>query len=443
MRTNSTAAPNSPDSGQHARYSTNHASAANDWLLSPDFALQAGVTYTIHFTYGASVASKPEKLAVYVIEAWGADPSLTQVFDSGSVVNTTWQEGTGTFTPDTTGTYYVGFLCYSDADQGDLAVDDLVVTAPDPDLVFYDLSVADGSAATLGDNAAVQHDLTVAAGGSLSLGAYGVTVEGTVTNNGAMAQTLTVDAASTTFLTLRNGADSTDKYLGATIDPGAGTLGSTTVTVWGNQYCPSATQGVLRCFEIDPATPSAAAITFYYTEAERNGETSPSMLVYHWDAGSWNQETGTTTRGGSGDTQWVRVTDVAAYSPFSLNDGVPTSVTMAGYGGTAMDDGSILLEWETAGEWDLLGFNLYRSESGVGGDPVRLNESLILPEAEGGLIGSSYTLEDRTALPGTAYDYWIEVVRIRGLPERLGPVHVTSVSGGGIALYLPLVISGR
>ena len=344
----STTAPNSPDSGQHARYSTNHASAANDWLLSPSFALQAGATYTIHFAYGASVASKPEKLAVYVIEAWGADPSLTQVFNNGSVVNTTWREGTGTFTPSSTGTYYVGFLCYSDANQGDLAVDDLVVTTPDPDLAFYDLSVADGSTATLGDDAAVQHDLTVATGGSLSLGAYDVTVEGAVTNSGAMAQTLTVDAASTTFLALRNGAGSTDKYLGATIDPGAGTMGSTTVTVWGNQYCPSATQGVLRCFEIDPTTSAAAAITFYYTEAERNGETRPSMLVYHWDGGTWNQETGTTTRGGSGDGQWVKVTDVDAYSPFSLATGLPTAVMVAGFGGSGLESGRMMPAWAGA-----------------------------------------------------------------------------------------------
>jgi M6 family metalloprotease-like protein len=315
----STSVPNSPDHGRHARYYFSSTVAADDWLFSSGFTLQAGVAYDIRFNYGARSATYPEKLAVHIGSAQSVGAMTTQLFDNNNVANTTWQPGSGTFTPTTTGTYYVGFHAYSDADQYELAVDDIIVAASQPDLAFFNLSVANGSTATFNDNAAVLNDVTVDAGGMLALGTYNLTVEGAATNNGALAQTRTVNAASAAFLNLKDKAGTVDKYWGATIEPGSNNLGSTTVTVRGNQLCPSATNGVLRCFDIVPTTSLASAVTFNYSEAERNGTDNPNMLVYHWNEAAWEKETGTTSRGGSGDGQWARAEGIDAYSPFALN----------------------------------------------------------------------------------------------------------------------------
>ena len=437
----STTNPNSSNHGRHARYFWN-TNVADDWLFTSGFALQAGVTYQIRFNYGARSASYPEKLAVHIGAGQWTGAMTTQVFNNSNVINTTWQQGSGSFTPGSAGIYYIGFHCYSDANRWELAVDDLVVAAPDPDLAFYNLSIAGASTATLADNTAVQNNLAVAAGGTLALGAYNLTVEGSLSNNGALSQIRTVNASSTVFLNLKNKVGTLDKYLGATIDPGSNNLGSTVVTIWGNQYCPSATRGVLRCFEIDPAATQPAAVTFYYSESERNGVDNPDMNVYHWNAGHWDQEMGAITRGGSSDAQWVRVAGIAAYSPFSLNKFSPTAITMADFSGQALEDGSVLLEWQTANELDLLGFYLYRADSELG-TPMRLNHDLILGQWPGHPTGGSYTFLDPATSPGMTYFYWIEVIGIDGILERYGPVRVPVMPVGGFKSYLPLVSNLR
>ena len=71
-------------------YSTN---VADDWLFSPGFTLQAGVTYAIRFNYGAYGAAWPEKLAAHIGTAQNVGAMTTQVFDNNNVINTTWQHG--------------------------------------------------------------------------------------------------------------------------------------------------------------------------------------------------------------------------------------------------------------------------------------------------------------------------------------------------------------
>jgi hypothetical protein len=156
------------------------------------------------------------------------------------------------------------------------------------------------------------------------------TVDGTLTNNGALQQTQEVNGSNTVFLNVKD-SSSQDKYFGLEIDPGTSNMGSTTVTIWGNQLCPNASSGVQRCFELDPTTSQAATVKFYYTEAERNGEANGSMNVYHWNGSSWDEEAGSYNRGGSDDGQWVQVTGVDEYSPFGLGDGNPTVVTLRNF----------------------------------------------------------------------------------------------------------------
>ena len=259
-------------------------------------------------------------------------------------------------------------------------------------------------------------DIFLEVSSTVDVGPGTLTVAGAVTNNGALKQTLSTGAGTTAFLNI-----SANKYYGVEITPAAA-MGDTTVTVRGNQLC--ASQSVKRCFDIEPASPQAATVRFYYTEGERNGESNANMKVYHWNSGSsqWEEEGGAYTRGGSGDGQYVEVTGVDAYSPFVLADNDPTAVELASFTATPQAwTGRILLAWETISEVDNVGFNLYRAESPTG-RPVKLNAVLIPSQGPGSPSGYTYTYLDRAVRSGPTYYYWLEAVDIQGATERFGPV---------------------
>ncbi len=116
----------SPPNSARIRYNTS--AAMNDWFFTEGLQLTGGTTYEVDFAYWAESGTFPEKLAV----DWGnaaASTSMsgTPIFDDNNVDNVSWEAGSGTFTPATTGTYYVGFHGYSDANQFYLFVDDIQV----------------------------------------------------------------------------------------------------------------------------------------------------------------------------------------------------------------------------------------------------------------------------------------------------------------------------
>jgi len=98
----------------------------DDWFFTQGLQLTGGTTYEVAFSYSAA-SGYPEKLAV----DWGTDAtsvsmSGTPIFDEIGILGG-WYSGNGSFTPTTTGTYYVGFHGYSDADKFYLYVDDIKV----------------------------------------------------------------------------------------------------------------------------------------------------------------------------------------------------------------------------------------------------------------------------------------------------------------------------
>ena len=91
-----------------------------------------------------------------------------------------------------------------------------------------------------------------------------------------------------------------------------------TVSVSGDQFCPGRDTGVKRCFNIEPAGEMDATVRFYFTEAERNGQTLEDLLVFH-DSGGWTEEPGPYSRGGTGDAQYVQAQNVDDFSLFALD----------------------------------------------------------------------------------------------------------------------------
>jgi hypothetical protein len=98
----------------------------------------------------------------------------------------------------------------------------------------------------------------------------------------------------------------------------------------------------------------------------------------------------------------------------------PTAVTVSSFSG-ASRLGSAQLDWETANEVGLVGFNLYRSET-LDGPKQKLNADLIPAQYPNQMLGAAYQLIDAVD-QGQRYYYWLELVRTNGT-ELLEPVIV-------------------
>ena len=93
--------------------------------------------------------------------------------------------------------------------------------------------------------------------------------------------------------------------------------------------------------------------------------------------------------------------------PAMLYRSNPTSVAL-NYFQAAKAPGGVELSWETVSENTLGGFNLYRRE--LNGEYVKVNADLIPSQKGGQAEGSRYTYLDTGALPGTVYEYRLDVI---------------------------------
>lgn len=90
----------------------------------------------------------------------------------------------------------------------------------------------------------------------------------------------------------------------------------------------------------------------------------------------------------------------------------------------------IKLEWETAQEFENLGFNLYRGLTEDFDDAQQLNSNLIL--AQGGATGAFYDWVDNNVESGTEYTYWLEDIDTSNNSTVHDPVTASTTGGSTI-----------
>lgn len=95
---------------------------------------------------------------------------------------------------------------------------------------------------------------------------------------------------------------------------------------------------------------------------------------------------------------------------------------------------ALTLQWETAYEVDIIGFQLWRSATGDRADAIRLNPAPI-PSRGGGASGATYQYVDDEVTFGPIYTYWLEALRADGTVDgtRLLTAQLTTTC------YLPIV----
>ena len=112
------------------------AAVSNSWLFSRGMNLVAGLPYTIKYyirKYNAAGTSTIEKMKLSIGTS-ATSVGQTVLATSSNITNTTYALKTSTYTPTTSGVYYLGFNYYSGAQtaaaNGYLFVDSVTVTTP-------------------------------------------------------------------------------------------------------------------------------------------------------------------------------------------------------------------------------------------------------------------------------------------------------------------------
>ncbi len=111
----------------------------------------------------------------------------------------------------------------------------------------------------------------------------------------------------------------------------------------------------------------------------------------------------------------------------------PTGVGAYGLTAHVQADDSVVVSWKTASEANLLGFNVLRSATEAGPYGA-VNDGVLLAAQSGMNAGNPYVFRDETA-DGKSYWYKLEVLRVDGITETLGPVVAVILR----YLYLPLM----
>ncbi|NLO51862.1 MAG: T9SS type A sorting domain-containing protein, partial [Bacteroidales bacterium] len=248
-----------------ARIYVNEDLAKDDWFFTQGLSLTGGTSYTVDFVYRAYHPYYAEKLAIH----WGTSASSAAmseipIFDDDNITSTTWLTGSASFTPSTTGTYYVGFHGYSDAESFALYVDDIEVIK------------AIGSGTTTTWSGTTDNDWdkpgnwpngVPRAIDDVVIPASGITNYPTITQT-AYCNKLTIESGATGsgslidngFL-LVGGTTSVERYI-PKYNPGS--------TGWHFLSAPVATQAISPEFVDVTASPMSPAVDFYSWNEEHN-----------------------------------------------------------------------------------------------------------------------------------------------------------------------------
>ena len=109
------------------KYNNNSLSSAGNWLFTRCFNLQGGETYKVSYWYKASAWGTNH--TIYLAYSDAIDLDNLNFFDTlSNIYNTSYIEQTATFTPDSSGVYYIGFGFFSPYSSNFVNIDDIEIS---------------------------------------------------------------------------------------------------------------------------------------------------------------------------------------------------------------------------------------------------------------------------------------------------------------------------
>lgn len=121
--------------GKVVGYPYHGSNAANDWLYTRALNLTAGQSYRLKFKYKDT--GFVEKLKVAIGTSTASTAMTTELFDVSTGVLSAVVEKNIDFTVDADGVYFIGFQCYSAADQNILYLGEISVIVTPTDTVDF------------------------------------------------------------------------------------------------------------------------------------------------------------------------------------------------------------------------------------------------------------------------------------------------------------------
>jgi hypothetical protein len=102
---------------------------------------------------------------------------------------------------------------------------------------------------------------------------------------------------------------------------------------------------------------------------------------------------------------------------------VTLPIELAYFNGTVSLEGIVTMNWQTASETGMTGFNIYRGDSELFADAVKLNPELI--SASNNANGSNYQFLDEETMSGYIYHYWLECIDTSGTVANTAQITIT------------------
>ncbi|MFN3597651.1 MAG: choice-of-anchor D domain-containing protein [Rubricoccaceae bacterium] len=157
----------------------NETAPANDWLFTPGLALQSGRTYRISFGFkpGDPGFGTSENLRVRIGPAATVEGMTTTLFERLNEPAGPYIDASVEFTATTTADHFIGFHCFSGADEYFCAIDDVVVqeVVAGPAISVNPAAVAFGNVAIGGS---ATRTVTITNSGGEDLTIAGATLSG-------------------------------------------------------------------------------------------------------------------------------------------------------------------------------------------------------------------------------------------------------------------------
>ena len=122
---------------------------------------------------------------------------------------------------------------------------------------------------------------------------------------------------------------------------------------------------------------------------------------------------------------WHRVPNIDNFS-FTYPENVTLPVTLSSFTAITTSNNFANIQWTTASESNLIGYNIYRNELENMNTAIRINPTYI--QATNSATGSQYSYTDEEVEMNTNYYYWLQSTEIDGFVEIYGPVSV-KISG--------------
>lgn len=154
-----TDAPLTPGfTGKAARvsYTPSNSPPMDSWLFTQGLELTGGTPYRLTYKYANYLTSYTEAMGVFYGEGATAASMSVPLADHPTINNNAANTNVVDFMPAVDGTYYIGFKCYSTANQFYLYLDDISVIVldncsgtPDPGLTTGPANICAGTAFTL------------------------------------------------------------------------------------------------------------------------------------------------------------------------------------------------------------------------------------------------------------------------------------------------------